>query len=329
MRSNAPYYSVIIPCYKAATTLPDTVRSVLSQTMSDYEILLVIDGCPNGTLEVAQSLAKTDPRIHVIPKENGGVSSARNIGIKAARGDVIAFLDSDDIWFPEKLERHHALFASDASVTVSYAQIRFMTPEGEATSVTSNRPIEGLDETLLLAENVACTTSNLLARSEVFDRIGCFNETLQFDEDKEWIFRAYVKGERFLGLNKVLTGYRTSPGGLASDLQKMETDWGSFVEIVREYHPEGVASAFPEARALFLRNLSRRALRLGAPGAEALRLFARAVFCKPLAIFTESRRWIMTGTAAFLVAVLPSGLASVVMKKLDSVPSKRSHFQGV
>ena len=329
MPSNAPYYSVIIPCYNASATLPDAVQSVLSQTIADFEILLVVDGCPNGTLEVAENLAKADPRIHVIPKENGGVSSARNVGINVARGEVIAFLDSDDIWFPEKLEHHHALFTSDASVMVSYAQIRFMTPEGEPTSVASNRPIEGLDEKLLLAENVTCTTSNLLARSEVFGRVGYFNEALHFDEDKEWIFRAYVHNEPFLGLNEVLTGYRTSPSGLASDLEKMESEWGRFVEIVREYHPDGVMQAFPEARALFLRNLSRRALRLGAPGGEALRLFARAVFCKPVAIFTESRRWIMTGAAACLVAVLPSGAASVVMKKLESVPSKRSQFQGM
>ena len=328
MSSNSPFYSVIVPCYRATATLADTVHSILSQTFSDFEVLLIVDGCPDGTLNTAEDLAATDARIHVIPKENGGVSSARNVGINAARGEVIAFLDSDDIWFPQKLERHHALFSSDPSIMVSYAQIRFLTPTGEPTSVVSNRPIDGLDTTLLLAENVACTTSNLLARAEVFERIGAFDESLHFDEDKEWIFRAHSKSQRFLGVNEVLTGYRTSPNGLASDLDQMERDWLRFVNIVRVHQPEAVAKAFPTARALFLRNLSRRALRLKTPGAKALHIYARAVASKPIAIFTEIRRWVMTGGAALLVALLPSKIACGVMTKLETLPSKRCQVQG-
>lgn len=328
MSSNTPFFSVIIPCYQAAATLPATVASVLAQTFSDFEVLLIVDGCPYGTLSVATELATSDPRIHVIPKENGGVSSARNVGMGAARGEVIAFLDSDDIWYPEKLTRHYGLFKEDSSVMVSYAQIRFLTPNGEPTSVVSNRPIQGLDTTLLLAENVACTTSNLLARAEVFERIGRFDEALNFDEDKEWIFRAYSKGETFLGIDEVLTGYRTSPDGLASDLEQMERDWMRFVQIVKRYEPDAVANAFPTAHALFLRNLARRALRLRTTGTKALYLFSRAVLQKPMALLIETRRWVMTGGGALVVAMLPSRMANSFMMKLESVPSKRSQTQG-
>jgi len=328
MSLDAPYFSVVVPCYKAAATLPETVESVLVQSFTDFEVLLLIDGCPDGTLDVARRLAKSDSRVVVIAKENGGVSSARNVGIRSARGHVIAFLDADDIWLPDKLARHHQLFESEPSVMVSYAQIRFLTPEGLPTNVTSNRPTECLHTTLLLAENVTCTTSNLLARSEVFGRVGVFHETLHFDEDKEWIFRAYATGERFKGLGEILTGYRTSPNGLASDLDQMEQDWLRYVEIVRAYQPGAVAMAFPEAQALFLRNLARRALRLRLPGRKALELFCRAVGAQPEAVLVETRRWLMIGVAALTVAVLPSGLAQSLMARFETVPTKRSQPRG-
>ena len=89
MPPNAPYYSVVIPCYKAEATLAATVQSVLAQSFADFEILLVIDGCPEGTLGVAETLAKSDPRFRLIAKENGGVSSARNVGVNEAQGCLL------------------------------------------------------------------------------------------------------------------------------------------------------------------------------------------------------------------------------------------------
>lgn len=97
--------SVIIPVYKVEAYLPACVESVLAQTWQNFEILLVDDGSPDKCPQICDEFAARDSRIRVIHKENGGLSSARNAGIDAARGQYLAFLDSDDLWTPMILER--------------------------------------------------------------------------------------------------------------------------------------------------------------------------------------------------------------------------------
>ena len=94
--------SVIIPTYNREKFLPATIDSVLRQTYSDYEIIVVDDGSTDGTQEVIEKLY--GGKLKYIYKNNGGPASARNVGLKNASGNYIAFLDSDDLWFPEKLE---------------------------------------------------------------------------------------------------------------------------------------------------------------------------------------------------------------------------------
>lgn len=100
--------SVIIPVYKAEPYLSACVESVLAQTWKNFEIILVDDGSPDNCPRICDEFAARDSRIRVIHKENGGVSSARNAGIEAAKGEYLAFLDSDDLWTPVFLERLYA-----------------------------------------------------------------------------------------------------------------------------------------------------------------------------------------------------------------------------
>ena len=96
--------SVVVPAWRAEKTLAATLDSILSQTWRELEVLVVDDASPDGTLALAQSYAAKEPRVRVIAQpENGGVSKARNRGVREARGEWIAFLDSDDLWMPEKL----------------------------------------------------------------------------------------------------------------------------------------------------------------------------------------------------------------------------------
>jgi len=131
-----------------------------------------------------------------------------------------------------------------------------------------------------------------------------------------------VSGEIFLGVDEVLTGYRTSPGGLASNPAQMEADWERFVEIVRARAPDDVAKAYPRARAIFLRNLARRCLRLGVRGRTAFGYFWRALRSDLTAVRIEPRRWAMTGVAALAIAVLPETFGARLMRRLDLAPSR-------
>ena len=97
--------SIIVPVYKSKDTLKRCVESLLAQTVEDTEMILVDDGSPDGSGELCDKLAEEDSRIRVIHKENGGVSSARNVGIEAAKGDYLLFADSDDYVEQDMVEK--------------------------------------------------------------------------------------------------------------------------------------------------------------------------------------------------------------------------------
>jgi len=102
-----PRFSVVLPTYNRAGTLPRAVSSVLTQSMGDLELIVIDDGSTDGT---ADGLTTLDPRVNLIRQENRGVSSARNAGLRASSGELIAFIDSDDEWLPRRLEIAAAFF---------------------------------------------------------------------------------------------------------------------------------------------------------------------------------------------------------------------------
>ena len=104
--------SIIIPAYNAADYLAQTIESVLNQTYSDFELILIDDGSTDRTREIIKDYQCKDARIKYFYKENGGVSSARNLGLQKATGDFVSFLDSDDLWDRRFLESmYHKLVA--------------------------------------------------------------------------------------------------------------------------------------------------------------------------------------------------------------------------
>lgn len=111
-----PRVSVIVPAYNAADCLERALNSALAQTMADLEVIVVDDGSQDTTFEIACRVAARDSRVKVLRNEhNRGVAGSRNRAVKAARGEWIAFLDADDVWFPERLERM-LIYANEADV---------------------------------------------------------------------------------------------------------------------------------------------------------------------------------------------------------------------
>ena len=115
-----PRISVIIPTYNRAHHLKAAVSSVLNQTYTDLELIIVDDGSTDATREVGEQFCHLDNRVRYLYQNNGGPSAARNMGIRAARGDFIAFLDSDDYWMPIKLAEQLAIAEQDARIGVVY-----------------------------------------------------------------------------------------------------------------------------------------------------------------------------------------------------------------
>ena len=121
--------SVIVPVYNAEKYLKQTLLSIQNQTFKDFEAILIDDGSSDQSGEICDGQAMTDSRFKVIHQKNSGVAAARNAGIEQAEGEFIAFLDADDCWLPEKLEKQVA-FMKEKNCFLSYTAYRFIDENG-------------------------------------------------------------------------------------------------------------------------------------------------------------------------------------------------------
>ena len=126
-RMTSPLVSVVVPAYNAAWSLDETLASVCAQTYRDIEVLVVDDGSSDATAELATAWSRRDARVRLISKANGGVASARNRGMREARGVYVAPIDADDLWEPDHLERQvAALEAAGPDACMAFAESVFV-----------------------------------------------------------------------------------------------------------------------------------------------------------------------------------------------------------
>jgi teichuronic acid biosynthesis glycosyltransferase TuaG len=150
--------SIITPIYNAESFLDETLQSIIDQTYTNWESILINDNSTDSSLEIARRFEQLDPRFKIINKsETGGAAKARNYGIEAAKGRFIAFLDSDDIWFPEKLKEQISFMKSN-KYDFSYTSYHFISEAGEVTNKVEV-PEQVTYKQLLKGNVVACLTA--------------------------------------------------------------------------------------------------------------------------------------------------------------------------
>jgi len=187
VQPTTPAVSVVIPAYNAAPYIAQAVNSVVTQTFTDWELIVVDDGSTDDTPErIAPFLS--DPRISLHRKPNGGDSSARNFGIKLARAELIALLDADDSWLPTKLEKQVAIMAKYPDIGVCGTAERRISQNGDILVPSSGEEFHGKAFPRLLYSPIA-DMSMALIRREVFEKVGLFDETLPMSEDYEFWLR--------------------------------------------------------------------------------------------------------------------------------------------
>jgi glycosyltransferase involved in cell wall biosynthesis len=205
--------SVIMPAYNSARFLAESVRSVQAQTFGGWELIVVDDGSTDDTAAVARQLAGADPRLRYLRRENGGQAAARNTGLRAARGDLVAFLDSDDLWLPGKLEAQLAVLeeaGADLVYCDGYVFFEDGSPErGDFFAVVPGKTDAPTMLRLLYAYNRIATLS-VLVRREALERVGPFDESrrIQNCEDYDLWLRMARAGCTFYGMRDKLMRYR-------------------------------------------------------------------------------------------------------------------------
>lgn len=303
-----PLFSVILPAHDAEKTLAATLVSLARQTCDDWEAIVLDDGSTDRTAKIAHGFACVDKRVRVVSLPGVGPSSARNIGALAARGQFLAFLDSDDLWVPEKLAVCASALRASPGVDGLFGRVAFF--EGDPTlSRTESRLRPGrLALRDLIGENPVCTMSNLVVRTSSFRAIGGFDETLRHAEDLECLIRLVASGAVVTGVDRRLVYYRTSPFGLSADLPAMHAGWRRAVQAAMKADADLRDGEVRAAEAAHLRYLARRALRVNTPSGTALRLSIRGLAASPAAFFAPLDRGVPTLAAALVEPLMPAAL---------------------
>jgi glycosyltransferase involved in cell wall biosynthesis len=213
-----PAVSVIIPAYRASRDIADALASVFAQTFTDFEVLVVDDGSPDA-VELEAAIAPFRSRIHFIVQANRGAGAARNAGIRASTGQLIAFLDADDRWAPDFLARQVALLESNRRCALVYCDAllsgdtplagrRFMDTapsDGEVTLIS------------LIQQRCNIALSTVVARRQSLVAAGLFDESLRRGQDFELWLRLAWGGAVIAYQREVLAERRVRTGGLSGD----------------------------------------------------------------------------------------------------------------
>jgi glycosyltransferase involved in cell wall biosynthesis len=216
-RKNTPAVSVVIPAYNAARFLREAIDTAMAQTFTDYEIIVIDDGSTDATESIARSFGD---KVRYFRQQNRGASAARNEGIRKATGKYIAFLDSDDLWAPEKLAVQVRILDQDEETSLVYSDWALTQDNGpgrrsflEIVPGASGRVFDDL------IQRGFVLTSTVLVRHSCLDEVGAFDEALPVVEDYDLWLRIAHRWKFALIKDRLVTK-RNWEGNLSSDTPK-------------------------------------------------------------------------------------------------------------
>lgn len=230
MPDNPSLISVIIPAYNAEAFIEKALDSVLAQSYHHFEVLIVNDGSTDATETIVKNY--NDARVKLISQENGGLSNARNTGIRAAQGDYLAFLDADDYWLPGKLNEQLKLLKDHAPIGFCSTCTRVETPDG---AFLNDWPCPEISESTLhsiFAQNaaIAGSGSSVMVKKELQTKAGFFDESLTSLEDIDMWMR-YAAIAEYCCLPETLTVITKRPDSMSRNLTIMR---GNAIKVLRK-----------------------------------------------------------------------------------------------
>ena len=247
--NNQNLVSIIMPSYNAAHYISKSIESVLAQSYENWELLIVNDASTDKTLQIANSFRLVNARIHVFDlSENMGVSGARNEALKEAKGKYIAFLDSDDLWLPKKLEKQID-FMTRQGVSVCYSWYERMDESGYVLGLVKPPPFVTYDD--LLKSNFIGNLTGIYDAEQLGKQ---YLTDFRHEDYVAWL-ELVKKAGKAAGLQESTARYRVYSGSISSNkLQVMSWQW----RIYRENQAIGFTRSCALMMHYFLHALSKR-----------------------------------------------------------------------
>ncbi len=225
--TKVPFFTVVIPLYNKEMYVKKTLETVLDQTFTNYEIVLVDDGSKDNSCNIVKSI--NDPRIRLISQENGGPSKARNRAIRESRGQYIAFLDADDIWLPEKLEKQHELHSKNPEIAWSCCAFDYIGGYSKQNAVFQSGVIE--DAIDVMADGLSIWTGTVVIKKDVFQNEQLlFDENISRSEDWELWLKMACLYPKIGYINEILASYLLNIEGSLVNTEMEKVDF-SFLSL--------------------------------------------------------------------------------------------------
>lgn len=249
--------SVVIPAYNAAAHLSAAVESALGQTYPELEVLVVDDGSKDQTAAIVEALAARDGRVRLLRQRNQGVATARNLGIEHARGEFIAPLDADDLWYPGKIEAQvRRMHQGGPTMGLVHTWWHAVDEEGRVQGASSEWTEEGWLFEALLFTNFIGNASIPLMRRSCLEHVGGYDPTLHHRGGQgceDWDLSLRIAAAYEIGVvPEYLAAYRkVETGSMSSAIGPMARSYELTMEQVRQDHPEVPAALLRWSRANF------------------------------------------------------------------------------
>ncbi len=232
-----PLVSVVIPVFNGEKTIRETIESVLNQTLTDFELVVINDGSQDGTLDIVERIP--DSRIQVFSYPNVGQSTSRNRGIEIAKGDYISFIDADDLWTPDKLEAQLQALQANPKAGVAYSWTDWIDESSQLLGKGSYNTEQGAVFTKLLLNDFVANGSNVLIRRQALTEVGGFDPSVTPAEDWDLWLRLAARYE-FVAVRSPQILYRISPNSASFNVWKMEASSLQVIDKAFAVAPESL-----------------------------------------------------------------------------------------
>jgi len=309
-----PRVSVVMATFNAELRVEATVNSILGQTYADFEFLVIDDGSTDGTTDVLRRLSAADHRIRWLSQTNSGPSAARNRGIRESRGELIAFMDHDDLWHPEKLSLQVALLDAqpDLAVVTCYSAVIGEDGCSLGWKLGGETRENVYDE--MIEWDMVSGGSVAMVRRGALDAVAGFDEALRYREDWDlWI--RLSRQFKFGTVSRALVGFTRHARNSSRDYEEMAREGEQVLRKSLANDPE-----LGEGRIRFClaRDLFAIACHCGIDMNHRLawRYLARSWRITPLPQLTSPRRWAFVGVLV-MQTVLPQRMYLAVLHLLS------------